>query len=174
MTWLYKYTELGYIVAWILEWKLKDVQTEKIKNTIYELFQKVLRSNNSYGLDFLADFYKKVMEYDKNVQPGLFNSLLSWMVAALTSEHIKYEKVGQYLNIAQIRFLEVGTAPKPEKPLNNTPIDIETKEMLSKLYLQTFDELPEEIRKILLYENKIVTESGLLRSVPPNSGINAG
>jgi hypothetical protein len=67
---LYKYTELGHIIAWILEYVFEPDKTERAKNTIFDLIQSLLKSNNSYGNDFLAAFYKKVMEYDKNVQPS--------------------------------------------------------------------------------------------------------
>ena len=87
-------------------------------------------------------------------------------MAALTSEHLKYEKAIKYLNVAHTKFLHVWNPSILVEPVG-TPIDAETKETLLKLYLQTFDELSEDVRKILMYSEKFASESRLLESGPP-------
>jgi hypothetical protein len=159
---LHRYDRVGLIIAWILEYrhsldKSDDIGKQEAKNKIFDLVQRMFKDPSlysSYKEVFLAEFYRKLMEYDNNNnndQPALCDSVIREIISALENE--SYPNAIYYLNHV------LQTIPL-------TPSgDLRTKQtILRNLYLQTLYELAEDTRRMVMDHDKSLFESKMLTS----------
>jgi hypothetical protein len=155
------------IIARILEYcdKSDYEGKHKAKNKIFYLIQnmfKVPRVYNAYKTDFLAEFYHKLIEYDnddKN-QHSICDSVIKQIISAFKDGSNTYDKAINYFDHLQTILL---------KPVG----DMQTKGTVLRLYLQTLDEVPEDMRKMTMYHDKNFFENKLLMSQPTKDWSNA-
>ena len=164
-TGLYSYGRVGLIIAWILEYRHSlDVSDhygkEEAKNKIFDLIQRMFKdqsSYNSYKQDFLAEFYRKLMEYDNNKnQPGLCNSVIKQIISAFEDESITHD--------IAIDYVDHVLQTIPLTPLG----DLQAKQpILRRIYIQTLDDLPEDTRRKVVDHDKSFFENKMLMSKTP-------
>ena len=164
-TGLYRYDRVGLIIARILEYhhsldKSDYVGKQEAKNKIFDLVQRMFKDPSlysSYKEVFLAEFYRKLMEYDNNKnndQPALCGSVIREIISALENE--SYPKAIDYLNHV------LQTIPL------TPPGDLRTKQpILRSLYLQTLYEVDEDTRRKVMDHDKSLFESKMLTLHPP-------
>jgi hypothetical protein len=162
---LYRYGRVGLIIAWILEYrhsldKSYDIGKQEAKNKIFGLIQRMFKDPSlydSYKEVFLAEFYRKLMEYDhnnNNYRPALCDSIIREIISALENE--SYPKAIDYLNHV------LQTMPLPLTG------DLRTKQpILRSLYLQTLYEVDEDTRRKVMDHDKSLFENKMLTSHPP-------
>jgi hypothetical protein len=162
---LYRYERVGLIIAWILEYrhsldKSDDVGKQEAKNKIFYLVQRMFKDPSlysSYKEVFLAEFYRKVMEYDNNKnndRPDLCDRVIREIISALENE--SYSKGIDYLSHV------LQTIPL------TPPGDLRTKQpILRSLYLQTLYEVDEDMRRRVMDHDKSLFESKMLTLHPP-------
>jgi hypothetical protein len=155
---LYRYGRVGMIIAWILKYRDKSDYDRKqeAKNNIFDLIQRMFKSYNAYKADFLAEFYHKLIEYDdnNNNQLGVCDGVIRQIISAFEDDSITHDKAIDYLDhvLQTILIKPVG--------------DLQTKETILRLYLQTLDEVPEDTRKMTMYQDKHFFENKLSMSLP--------
>lgn len=154
---------MGNIIAWILKYRdiSDDDGKQASKNNIFGLIERMFknRSFNSHKEIFLAEFYRKLMEYDNNNdknQSGLCDIVIIQIISAFEDESITHDKAIDYLDYV------LQTIPL-------TPSgDLQSKhKILRQLYLQTLDELSENVRRMVMHHDKSFFENKLLMSQPP-------
>jgi hypothetical protein len=159
---LYRYGRVAIIIARILEYPDKSDYDGKqeAKNNIFGLIQRMFkdpRVYNAYKADFLAEFYHKLIDYDSknssNPQLGLCDGVIRQIISAFKDGSIAHDEAIDYFDHLQTILL---------KPVG----DIQTKDTILGLYLQTLDEVPEGTRKMTMYHDKNFFESKLLMSMP--------
>ena len=154
---LYRYERVGMIVAWILEYRNRSDYhgKQEAKNKIFGLIQRMFKDASlysSYKEVFLAEFYRKLLEYDNNnkYQPGLCDSIIRQIISSF--ENDPYPKAIDYLNHV----------------LQTMPLPLRTKQPIMRdLYLQTLYELDEDTRMKVMDHDKSLFESKMLTSHPP-------
>jgi hypothetical protein len=164
-TGLYRYGRVGLIIARILEYrhsldKSDDGGRQEVKNEIFGLIQRRFkdpRAYNSYKEEFLAEFYRKLIEYDYD-QPGLCDSVIIQIISIFEDESITYDKAIHYLDHV------LQTIPLTPSGVLHTKQPI-----LRNLYLQILDQLPEDTRRKVMDHDKNLFESKMLTSstAPP-------
>jgi hypothetical protein len=153
-TWLYGYGRVG-----MLEYhdnSVHDDGKQQAKNKIFDLIQRMFKdpSYNAYKTDFLAEFYHKLIDYDNNNnQPGLCDNVIRQKISAL--ENDTYHKAIDYFDHHLQTILLTPSG------------DLQTKQTILRLYLQTLDELPEDTRRMTMRHDKNFFESKMLMSQPP-------
>jgi phage FluMu protein Com len=155
-TWLYGYGRMGVIIAWILKYdhyKFDDDRKQKAKNIIFDLIQKMFKSYNAYKTDFTAEFYHKLIEYDSNNERSFCDSVLRQIISQLENQRGGQSRVIDYFDT-------------PHELLRTLASDLQSKQTLLRLYLQTLDELPEDARRVVMYSEKFFFERNLLISQP--------
>ena len=147
-TWLYDYTDFGYVIAWMLEYN-NDVKKQIAKDNIFELLQHQFKAFDSYTMDFLARLYEKFKKY------GLFDILVELVILLLKSP-LKDEKSPKYPNVAEyISFAQSIILHKYPQSL--------------KLYFQTLNDFPEDVRKLIIHQEKATFENEMLVHQPPKN-----
>jgi len=143
----YRFTELGYLLAWIIE-SFNIKQREIANNQIY----KVLQRNSSYNqssYDVLGS-----LEYRKYKERGMFDELLTSILRDIISHSNR--------QINTMRDLITG------RPLANFNNENNAKVYL-EIWHEAFNELPdEETRNCCLYWLKLRIEQ-IMETKPPKN-----
>jgi hypothetical protein len=161
-TWLYGYGRVGLIIAWMLEYRDRSDHDEKqeAKNKIFNLIQRMFKgqSYSSYKEEFLAEFYHKLIEYDNNNnnnndnnQSGLCDGVIRQIISAFENE--SHNKAFDYFDHLQTILL---------KPVG----DLQTKQTILNLYLQTLEEVPKDTCEMVMYHDKDFFENKMSMSQP--------
>jgi len=162
-TWLYGYGRVGLIIARILEYlescEKSDYNTkQQAKNKIFDLIQGMFKGQryNSYKEEFLAEFYHKLIEYDNNNNKdnnhsGLCDGVIRQIISAFENE--SHDKAFDYFDHLQTILL---------KPVG----DLQTKQTILNLYLQTLDEVPKDTYEMVMYHDKDFFEYKMSMSQP--------
>jgi hypothetical protein len=164
--WLYRYGRVGLIIAWMLEYrssldKSYDSGKQVAKNEIFGLLQRRFKDSrlyNSYKEEFLAEFYHKLIEYDNNNnnnndnnQSGLCDGVIRQIISAFENE--SHNKAFDYFDHLQTILL---------KPVG----DLQTKQTILNLYLQTLEEVPKDTCEMVMYHDKDFFENKMSMSQP--------
>ena len=176
-TCLYRFTYVGDIVAWALEYykfyngylqlgNLENLHSiKKIKQEIFELIKRLFSVNfDSYMTDFLLRFYTKCMDFDisnncpfvptgenkKRLGIGIFDQIILALVNILITDKFHFPKGIEYLSASHTFILT-------SKYTANVAL---------RLYLMTLDEFPDKIKNIIMAHEKTVIESRFLTSQP--------
>jgi len=143
----YRFTELGYLLAWIIE-SFNIKQREITNNQIY----KVLQRNSSYNqssYDVLGS-----LEYRKYKERGMFDELLTSILRDIISHSNR--------QINTMRDLITGSPLPNFNNENNAKVYLE-------IWHEAFNELPdEETRNCCLYWLKLGIEQ-IMETKPPKN-----
>jgi hypothetical protein len=172
-TFLYRFTDMGYIIAWAIEyynfcngflklgrWENLDTMKE-IKLEIFELTKKIFTKFHSYMTDFLVEFYTKCMEFDRinncpfdtangQIGLGLFDQIILTLVHLLIEGKRHFPNSIEYLSAAHTFIL-----------MNKI-----TGCAALKAYLMALDELPDRTRTLIIAHEKAEIESRFVISQP--------
>lgn len=151
MTPLYEYTELGYIIAWILLYDHNPDKREIAKLRIFNLIRHILGLYNSYMADYLFVIFKKMMKYDNETHNGFFDLFILNLINLLCTNQYQSHNSVQYLSKA----LDIMFKQK------------KTSRICQSLYIKALEEFPDRIRNIILYHEKAFSESFFVLSQPP-------
>jgi hypothetical protein len=176
---LYRFTDVGYIIAYAVEYhnfyngydklgKIENLDTmKKIKWTIFELIKSFLSKIHSYMTDFLAKFYTKCMEYDmsnncpfeavdgdeRKLRIGIFDRIIFTLVNILIADEFHFPNGIEYLSAAHTNILT----------------NEQTANAALRLYLMSLEEFPDRIRNLIIAHEKAEIESRFLVSQPPKN-----
>lgn len=150
-TWLYNYTHFGYIMAWALVYHYNSEKRNTAKYEIYKLIQDMLTLFKSYMTDFLAKIYEKFMEYDENHQVSFFDRIIINLINVLESGNFHYTNAIEYLSHALDLVLRSGN----------------TRVKAQELFRKALDELPEDVRRIVIRHEKSIIENNFVSCQPP-------
>jgi hypothetical protein len=112
----------------------------------------------AYKADFLAEFYHKLIDYDNKNSSNVCDSVIRQIISAF--ENDSHDEAIDYFDYLQTILL---------RPIG----DIQTKDTILGLYLQTLYEVPEDTRIMNMYHDKNFFESKLLMSIPTKDWSNA-
>jgi hypothetical protein len=148
-TWIYGYTDYGYIIAWMLKFNSNDAAKQIAKEKIFDLLQHQFKAFNSYIMDFLAKLYEKFKKH------GLFDILIELVVLSLKSsledeKSRRYQHVAEYFSFAQSIILH----KYPQS---------------FKLYFETLNDFPDHLRKLIIQQEKATFEYEMLVHQPPKN-----
>ena len=178
-TFLYRFTNLGYIIAWAVEYckvyngfpklgKSDRVQTlsmmKKIKYDIFKYIKRLFSEFNSPMIDFLLEFYDKCMKYDisnncpfvaanengRGPRIGLFDQIILTLVHGLSEGNFQFPHGIEYLSAAHTFILT----------------NKETAYVALRLYFMALDEFPDNTRDMIMALEKAQIEDELVKSQP--------
>jgi len=139
-TFMYKYTDYAYILAWMFEYNNSNNNSAKkqiAKNEIFNLLQGQFKKFNSYRMDFLARIYDKFYEH------SLFDHLITLVILSIKNQ--KFPNIAEYFSFTQSIIL-------------NKSLD---------LYFEALKDFQTDVRRKIIEEEKYVFESTMWISQPP-------
>jgi hypothetical protein len=154
---LYRFTYVGYLIAWVLEYCYKPDKRKIARRSIFDLIQLIMIVNHSYVTDFLARVYAKYMEKDLWASPfipknarKIFDRIIIVLIHLLSSGKFQAPKAIEYLSKAHDIVIK----------------DKENREILQRLYFDALGELQEDIRKKFIAHEKAAIENDFVISQP--------
>jgi hypothetical protein len=154
---LYRFTDVGYLIAWVLEYYYKPYKRKIAKRAIFDLIQLTMMVNHSYVTDVLARIYAKYMEKDlwashfiPDNTKRIFDRIIIVLIGLLRSGKVQFPKAIEYLSKAH----DIVITAK------------ESSEILQTLYFEALGELQEDTRKKFIAHVKAAIENDFVIAQP--------
>ena len=143
---LYGYTDFADILNSVLKYPdTQDSEKQPLEDRILNLVQHHFSRYNSYMTDFINKIYSKAR------QTGFSRTLVYFLYRILSDD--KYKIYGLIDAFNLMLFLHLERAPLREK--------------FTEIWLESIDELPNSIKRIILHHDKLAIEENIVNSQPP-------
>jgi hypothetical protein len=134
------------ILLLVMQYNNRNSQSKSIaQHIIFYLIQRYFSPYKSYIVDFISNLYTKILK------KGFATSIINLFIQVLHKDNYKLRNLADLLNIVLHMHL----------------MHHNTREKFSEIYMETIDELDEEVKKIVLYHEKAEIESRIHLYQPP-------